>query len=256
MMNIRTTKPEAGNKYFTKKTSGGYSSCIQGKPTDKCDILANCVGYACGAFNEQLGLGCEKYHLTCNAEDFIERAIAMGLSVVKEPVKGGIMVWSKGRLKDGTDGAGHVEISCIDYIKGTTPSKDYTKIAASGWGCSKTFWTATRYRGEDGNWGMSKAYTYRGCIVPPNYEPDPIPEPTPKPEPTPTPKADFKVGDYVVPTVLVNWKGQNLRKWDDLYQIVQIDYRGAVLAAVRGNKRPIWAVLPLENIKKVENKKN
>lgn len=44
-MEIRTTKPGKGNKYYIKKASGGYSPCITGKPTDKdCDVLSNCVG--------------------------------------------------------------------------------------------------------------------------------------------------------------------------------------------------------------------
>ena len=48
---IRTTRPTAGNKYFITKSNGGYSTCIQGKPTDgQCNVLANCVGYACGGF--------------------------------------------------------------------------------------------------------------------------------------------------------------------------------------------------------------
>ena len=47
---IRTTRPTAGNKYFIRKVNGGYSTCIQGKPTDsQCNVLANCVGEACGA---------------------------------------------------------------------------------------------------------------------------------------------------------------------------------------------------------------
>ena len=55
---IRTTRPHKDDKYFVRKASGGYSTCIQGKPTDKeCDVLSNCVGYANGAFNEELGLG-------------------------------------------------------------------------------------------------------------------------------------------------------------------------------------------------------
>ena len=38
----RTTKPEAGNKYYITKAKGGYSNAVQGKPTDKdCDVLAN-----------------------------------------------------------------------------------------------------------------------------------------------------------------------------------------------------------------------
>ena len=89
---MRNSKPEAGNKYFNTKSNGGYSTCIVGKPTDAgCNVLANCVGYANGAFNEAIGKEKEVYNLTCNAENFIERAISLGLSVVQEPVLGGVM---------------------------------------------------------------------------------------------------------------------------------------------------------------------
>lgn len=73
--------------------------------------------------------------------------------------------------------------------------------------------------------------------------PDPKPVP-PTPEPT-----EFKVGDYVVPTILIDYAGTPLVQYDDLYQIVEKDERGNVLAAVRGDERPIWAVLPDSNIK-------
>ena len=33
-MNIRTTKPGKGNKFYITKSKGGYSTCIQGSPTD------------------------------------------------------------------------------------------------------------------------------------------------------------------------------------------------------------------------------
>ena len=86
-MKIRTTRPGARNKYFIRKENGGYSTCITGKPKDKdCTVLANCVGYSCAAYNEEHEFGYEKYHLNCNAENFIERAIASGLSVVSKPV--------------------------------------------------------------------------------------------------------------------------------------------------------------------------
>lgn len=73
--------------------------------------------------------------------------------------------------------------------------------------------------------------------------PDPEPVP-PTPEPT-----EFKVGDYVVPTILLDYAGTPLVQYDDLYQIIGKDERGNVLAAVRGDERPIWAVLPDSNIK-------
>ena len=40
---MRTTKPEAGNKYYITKAKGGWSNAIQGKPVDiNCDVLSNC----------------------------------------------------------------------------------------------------------------------------------------------------------------------------------------------------------------------
>lgn len=73
------------------------------------------------------------------------------------------------------------------------------------------------------------------------------PQPTP---PAPEPVEEFKVGDYVVPTILLDYEGTPLVQYDDLYQIIEKDDRGNVLGAVRGDERPIWAVLPDSNIKK------
>lgn len=196
-MKIRTTKPEAGNKYFIRKSSGGYSTCIQGKPTDaNCNVLANCVGYACGAFNEEHEFGYEKYHLNCNAENFIERAIASGLSVYKEPIVGGIMVWQKGATLSGSDGAGHVAICTQEIVKGSTPAEDYIVTSDSAYG-GKSFLRIKRKRGSSGNWGSGARYKFRGCIAPEGYTPTPEPKPEPQPEPTPTPSNELKVGDKV-----------------------------------------------------------
>ena len=182
-MFVRSTKPEKGNKYFIRKASGGYSTCIKGSPTDPIsDVLANCVGFANGAFNEALGLGYEKYPLNCNAENFIERAISLGLKVQLKPVKGGIMVWKKGATLNGSDGAGHVAYVSKDESE-MGADKVYT--SESGYG-SSAFWNTTRSKGN-GNWGAGAGYTYRGCIVPPNYVP------------TPTPSTlKYKVGDEVI----------------------------------------------------------
>lgn len=180
---IRTTRPEAGNKYYIRKASGGYSTCIQGKPTDKwCDVLSNCVGYACGAANEELGLGYEKYHLNCNAENFIERAIASGLSVYKTPQVGDIICWEgAGSL------AGHVGI----VIK--VVNNNCIKVAQSGWGSSNPFYITTNYN-NNGRWGLSSNYPFRGFIrILPT---SPAPQPTPKPTPGPSDK--FNIGDRVV----------------------------------------------------------
>ena len=178
---IRTTRPTTGNKYFITRSNGGYSTCIQGKPTDsQCNVLANCVGYACGAYNEELGLGYEKYHLNCNAENFIERAIASGLSVVSKPVVGSILCWEGiGSL------AGHVAI-VIEVI-----NDNCIRTAESGYGSSRPFWITTRYN-NNGRWGLNSNYRPRGFIVNPNYPYNPAPKPAP------TPSDKFNIGDKVV----------------------------------------------------------
>ena len=176
----RSIKPNSNDKHYIRICKGGLSSCIKGKPTDpECDVLANCVGFANGFFNELLDLGYEKYHFNCNAENFIERAIASGLSVVKEPVVGGVMVWQKGATLSGSDGAGHVA-GVYDKISDTQ-----VKTAESGYG-SSAFWTAVRNK-VNGNWGAGIGYTYRGCIVPPGFKPEPIPTPQPTPNNDPFP---------------------------------------------------------------------
>lgn len=184
---IRTTRPTTGNKYFITRSNGGYSTCIQGKPTDsQCDVLANCVGYACGAYNEELGLGYEKYHLNCNAENFIERAIASGLSVSSKPVVGSILCWEGvGSL------AGHVAI-VIEVI-----NDNCIRTAESGYGSSRPFWITTRYN-NNGRWGLNANYKTRGFIINPNYPYNPTPKPEPTPKPTPGPSDKFNIGDKVV----------------------------------------------------------
>ena len=158
-MQMRTSKPSVGNKFFITKSKGGYSLCIQGNPTDsQCNVLANCVGYACGRFNEIIGS--MKYpYLNCNAENFIERAKQSGLTVVPYPTLGGIMVWQKGSSLRGNDGAGHVAV--VERID--SANQIYT--SESGYG-SSAFWNSIRTN-SNGRWGLGGGYTFRGCIVNP-----------------------------------------------------------------------------------------
>lgn len=301
-MNIRTSKPEAGNKFYNTKSNGGYSTCIKGNPTDKgCDVLANCVGYGCGRFNEIIGS--MKYpSLNCNAENFIERAISLGLKTSVKPTLGGIMVWQKGKTLSGSDGAGHIAI--VERID--NENQIYTSESAYK---GSAFWNSIRTN-TNGNWGSGAGYTYRGCIINPSIKEEPKKEEVKKTTykykigdkviingtlygtsdgtkagnsvkdkvTTITRIADgkkkpynttgdlgwisenqitkyvektFKVGDYVVPIKLVDYSGKRVFKFDKKYQIISIDKRGAVLGAVRGTQRPIWAVISLNNLKGV-----
>lgn len=158
-MKIRTTKPEKGNKYYTRTSSGGYSLAVKGKPTDVCDVLSNCVGYANGRFAEIIGKDKIEYQLVCNAENFIEKAKGYGLEISNVPTLGGIMVWQKGATLNGSDGAGHVAI--VERID--SANQIYT--SESGYN-SSAFWNSKRTN-SNGRWGSGSAYKFRGCIVNP-----------------------------------------------------------------------------------------
>ena len=182
-MEIRTKKPGSNDKWYIRKASGGWSTCIAGNPKDKiCDVLSNCVGYACGRFNEIYSKvanynGMKFPSLNCNAENFIERAQnTYGLKISNVPVVGGIMVWQKGNTLSGKDGAGHVAIveKIIDENTIYTSESSYSGTA---------FFNATRSN-KNGRWGMGAGYKFRGCIINPaigdvHYEKvDPLPTPT------------------------------------------------------------------------------
>ena len=114
MFTIRTKKP-ANNKFYMTIASGGYNGATIGKPVDKtANVLANCVGYARGRFNEIIseinGKDSFKYTFQGNAEQFVRLAKNAGLSVSPTPTLGGIMVWQKGTTLNVSDGAGHVAI--------------------------------------------------------------------------------------------------------------------------------------------------
>lgn len=158
-MQVRTSKPTSGNKFFITTAKGGYSRCIQGNPTDSaCNVLSNCVGYACGRFNEIIGS--MKYPtLNCNAENFIERAKSLGLEISNVPTLGGIMVWRKGTTLSGNDGAGHVEV--VERIDNS--NQIYT--SASNYG-GTAFYNALR-NNNNSRWGLGSGYSFRGCIVNP-----------------------------------------------------------------------------------------
>ena len=151
-MQMRTSWPEYGNKFYNNGNAGGWSWCVNGNPTcDGRNVLANCVGYACGRFNEIIGE--MRYpELCCNANRFADRARELGLQVVGYPTLGGIMVWDNG-------GAGHVAV--VERID--SASRVYT--SESDWG-GQPFYNAFRDN-SNGRWGLSSNFTFIGCIINP-----------------------------------------------------------------------------------------
>ena len=62
---------------------------------------------------------------------------------------------------------------------------------------------------------------------------------------------DFKEGDKVVPTRLVNYNGTSLTQYDDYYYITELVGDRAVLSALRNGKYIVWASMNIKDIKKV-----
>lgn len=204
---IRTSKPTFADKYikfYNTPASKGKSACIKGKPTDAAaDVLANCVGYACGRFNEiyaeLTGTTEMKYpYLNNNAEDWIERAKSLGLSVGQTPKPGAVMCWAKGKIGNGSDGAGHVAI----VEKVNDDGSVYT--SESGYNNS-AFWNSTRSN-ANGRWGIGSAYTFRGFIYNPAVK-DEAPKNEPVKETATT--VTLKEGDIVEYTGTVHYYSAN-----------------------------------------------
>ncbi len=167
MFPIQKKLPKKGNKYYNTTGVGGYSHCIKGKPTQTgLNVLDNCVGWACGRFNEVYSYltgykGMKYYQLNCNAENFIYRGKKIGLKNQKEPITGGIMVW-EGKGKK----AGHVAF--VEQRK----SKTNVYTSESGYN-SFAFANKTRTKGN-GNWGANSNYKYLGCLIDPAMTRDTI----------------------------------------------------------------------------------
>ena len=192
---IRNSKPSK-NKNFITTGSGGWNTCIKGYPNDpNANVLANCVGYASGRFNEIINeargtTGCAYKTLNCNAENFIERAKAAGLEVGTTPRVGAIGCAMKGSTLSGGDGAGHVWIVERVYDNNST----YT--SESGYG-STTFWNQKR-NNSNGKWGLSSGYTFRGFIYLPADVQKVVDDAINPSVPTPGPSDKFNIGDKVV----------------------------------------------------------
>lgn len=192
---IRTTKP-SGNKNFITTGAGGWNTCIQGYPTDSgANVLANCVGYASGRFNEIINeargtTGCTYKYLNCNAENFIERAKSAGLEIGSTPRVGAIGCAMKGSTLNGGDGAGHVWIVEKVYDNNST----YT--SESGYG-STAFWNQNR-NNSNGRWGLGSGYSFRGYIYLPADVQNVVNGSAPAPTPTPGASDKFNIGDKVV----------------------------------------------------------
>lgn len=100
----RLTAPAKTDKnYYSDKNI--FYACGYGMP--------NCTAYAWGRLLELTGKSYDK--LCGNAEDWWAVAEKAGLKRGKTPKLGAIVCWKAGKVKDGSDGAGHVGV--VEQIK-------------------------------------------------------------------------------------------------------------------------------------------
>ena len=157
---MRTSKP-SNNKQYITRGAGGWSNCIKGNPMQSdANVLANCVGYASGRFNELIQYArdfneCRYTNLRCNACNFIERAQEASLEIGMTPRVGAIMCWG-----GGPSGCGHVaNVERVD-------SNNQVYTSESDYG-GTAFFNATR-NNSNGRWGLSSSFYFRGFIYEPN----------------------------------------------------------------------------------------
>jgi len=168
MFKPRTTRPEAGNKYYIRRESGGYSRAIKGYPTDNlCDVLSNCVGYAYGRFHEIAERKEMDLFDPVNAENILQNAKDHGLKTGTEPKIGALIVWQKGATLKPDDGAGHVAV--VERI-----DEDGTILTSeSGYGAENPFWTTARKP----PFAYMSGFKFLGFVYQPDGSKNPYPEP-------------------------------------------------------------------------------
>lgn len=152
MFKPRLDKPEAGNPYYNLPANGGYAvGAILGNPMDAgCNVLANCVGYAAGRFNEIIGAGKWLYLLyPPDPDKWMQAAKSQGLKTGDKPALGAVLVW-------------HRHVAIVEQI-----NEDGTIVTSeSGYGCASPFWTTVRSNKDD-NWGGGADFQYIGFIYQP-----------------------------------------------------------------------------------------
>ena len=121
---LRMDAPSYDNPWYISTDFGGYNRCIL---ISGNSCLANCVGYAHGAFLEEVGVTTDYRVPTCNARDFLDVAARNGLPTGNTPKLGAIIVWW-------SDGFGHVGI--VVGIDG-----DRITVAQSNYGGTRFFLT-------------------------------------------------------------------------------------------------------------------
>lgn len=156
----RTTPPSDTNKYYLREPKG-YNKCIRGNTKYGLnhgiyDVLPNCTGWACGRFLESQHYTEAELPYHSNAETYLRdnKVYEEGFT----PRVGSILVYGKGKVGVGSDGAGHVMfVESID-------KKGNCLVSESGWNFKSKRMTTRTVKPR--KYTYASGYTYLGCIYP------------------------------------------------------------------------------------------
>lgn len=152
---LRLEAPKSGDQFYTEAAKHYIL-----KPTGDKRRIGNCVAWAGTRFAEEFGIWLK----SANAEMWVQNAKEAGLQISNRPEPGAIACWSKGKVGNGADGAGH--IAFVEMLNIDENNHIYSIVTSeSGWSSAKEFWTTTRR--NDPNWGQSASYKFQGFILPP-----------------------------------------------------------------------------------------
>lgn len=167
-MEMRTTAPGPDNRYYLKAPAG-YNPCILGNPNNRQypdSVLSDCTGASVGRFNELIGANNCAFLGDAYPGYMLELARQQGLEIWNVPVIGGVIVMVKA---DGLNG--HV----INVEDMDAAGNCFT--FESGWNYAPGTYIQNRTVNKSGNFGMSSAYRFAGCIVNPFVDPFPFCQP-------------------------------------------------------------------------------
>ena len=162
-MFLQKEKPGKGDVWFNNSKAGGISTCINGNPVDAgCNVLANCVGGAAGAYNKAACADQSKPKwgpllFPPNAGGILDYAKEIGLPTSQNAAPGALIIWKKGALTK-ENKQGHVAFVYKVDDDGTI----YT--SESEWGGRA--WVNRTYK-KTNNYFYANNYTFIGFVLQP-----------------------------------------------------------------------------------------
>lgn len=156
----RLTPPSDDNKYYLRPQKG-YNKCIRGNTKHGLnhgayDVLPNCTSWCVARFMESQHYTECKLPYNSNAETYLRdnKTYKEGFT----PRVGSILVYGKGKVGVGSDGAGHVMfVESID-------KNGNCLVSESGWNFKSKRMTTRTVKPH--KYSYLSGYTYLGCIYP------------------------------------------------------------------------------------------